>query len=134
MDHKIPQTLKVPILNTNNTISSLGKNSPVATVFPAGKCEQIQEIKWSEVTHEPDLLKNPKLLPEIPNATNLQLESDIHNVSKSIPDTVIPKIARKSLQELLDIKYNTVVSKSAADIGRTNLTELDIHTEGPPVA
>ena len=47
MDHKIPRTLKVSILNTNNTISSLAKNSPIATLVPASKCEQVQEIKWS---------------------------------------------------------------------------------------
>ena len=34
MDHKIPQTLKIPILNT---VSNLGKNSPVATLVPAGR-------------------------------------------------------------------------------------------------
>ena len=31
MDHKTPRILKVPIFNTNNTISSLGKNLPIAT-------------------------------------------------------------------------------------------------------
>ena len=45
MDHKMPKTLKIPILNTNNTIFNLGKNSPVATLVPAGKCKQIQEVE-----------------------------------------------------------------------------------------
>ena len=109
MDHKMPRTLKVPILNTNNTISSLAKNSPIVTLVPAGKCKQIQEIKWSvlqyakqvatlEVTQEPetlDLLQKAQLLPEIPGTTNLQLKPDTPNVSKSIPDADIPEIARK---------------------------------------
>ena len=47
IDHKMPRTLKVPILNTNNTISISAKNSPIVTLVPAGKCKQIQEIKWS---------------------------------------------------------------------------------------
>ena len=47
VDHKMPRTLKVPILNTNNTISSSVKNSTIATLVLAGKCEQVQEIKWS---------------------------------------------------------------------------------------
>ena len=38
------------------------------------------------------------------------------------------------MQHLLEAKYNTIVSKSATDIGRTNLIELDILTEGPPIA
>ena len=53
--------------------------------------------------------------------TNLQLEPDIPNASKSIPDADIPEIARKQLQELLDVKCNSIISKSAADVGRTNL-------------
>ena len=116
--------LKVPILNTNDTISSLGKNSLVVTLVPAGKCEQVQEIKWSvlqdtkraaflEVTQEPEmtgLLQKAELLPEIPGTTNLQLEPDTPNVFKSIPNADIPEIARKRLKELLDAKYNTIVS------------------------
>ena len=47
MANKMPRTFKVPILNTDNTISSLAKNSPIVTLVPAGKCGQIQEIKWS---------------------------------------------------------------------------------------
>ena len=62
------------------------------------------------------------------------MEPGIPNVSKSIPDADIPKIVKKQLQELLDVKYNSIVSKSATGIDRTNLIELDIPTEGPPVA
>ena len=87
-----------------------------------------------EVTQEPCLPQNPKLLPEIPHATNLQLEPDTNNISNSIPDANIPEVVRKRLQQLLDVKYNSIISKSTADIGRTNLIELDIPTEGPPVA
>ena len=39
MDHKMSQTLQIPTLNTNNTISNFGKNSPVATLVPVGKCK-----------------------------------------------------------------------------------------------
>ena len=76
-------------------------------LVPVGKCEQIQEFKWSDVTQEPDLLKNPKLLPDIPSATIFQLEPNTHNVSKSIADAVIPEIARKRLHKPLDIKYHS---------------------------
>ena len=54
-------------------------------------------------------------------------------ISKSIPDANILEVARKRLQQLLDVKYNSIVFKSAADISRTNLIELHIPTEGPPV-
>ena len=89
-------------------------------------------VEWSEVTQEQVLPKNPKLLPKIPSATNLQLYTN--DVVKSIPDAVTPEVARKGLQQLLDSKYNNIVSKSAADIGRTKLIEVDIPTEGLAVA
>ena len=73
-------------------------------------------------------------MPEIPDTANLQLECNTNNIPKSIPDADVLEIARMRLQQLLDIKYNSIVSKSAADISRTNLIELDIPTEGPPVA
>ena len=134
MDHKMTRTLKVPILNTNNTISSLVKNSPTVTVVPPGKCEQVQGIKWSvlqdtewasilEATQEPEmtgLLQKAELLPDIPGTSNLQLGPDTPNVSKSIPNANITEVARKQLQELLDVKYNIIVSKSDVDISRTN--------------
>ena len=43
-------------------------------------------------------------------------------------------MALNELQHLLEARYSTNVSKSATDIGRTNLIELDIPTEGPPIA
>ena len=56
------------------------------------------------------------------------------NTSRSIPDADIPQKARNRLKELLNTKYTSIVSKSATGIGRTNLIELDIPTEGPPKA
>ena len=56
------------------------------------------------------------------------------NTTRSIPDADIPQEARNRLMELFDAKYTSIVSKSAVDIGKTNLTELDILTEGPLIA
>ena len=38
------------------------------------------------------------------------------------------------LQELLDQKYTNIISPTTVDIGRTNLIEMDIPTEGPLIA
>ena len=74
------------------------------------------------------------LLPEMPQ-TNLQLEADKpKQLEISIPGAEVPKKALFKLQHLLEAKYSTSISKSATDIGRTNLIELDIPTEGPPIA
>ena len=45
----------------------------------------------------------------------------------------IPDKARAQLQERLDRKYINTISQTTRDIGRTNLIELDIPTEGPPI-
>ena len=47
---------------------------------------------------------------------------------------IIPEEARVKLHDLLDRKYIHIVSQNVMDIGRTNLIELDIPTEGPPIA
>ena len=96
----------------------------------AGKCEQVQEIRWTTLQDD----ATPKLLPKIPHNTNLLLDPETNNPSKSIPNAEIPNEARDKLKELLDAKYTNIVSKTAIDIGRTNLIELDIPTEGPPIA
>ena len=96
----------------------------------AGKCEQAQEIRWTTLQDD----TTTKLLPKIPANTNFQLESDNNNLCKSIPDVEIPDKARDKMKELFDIKYVNMMSQTATDIGRTNLIELDITAEGPPIA
>ena len=71
IDHKTLQNLSIPILNTNNSFCSIPKNSPIATLAPAGKCEEVQEVSWSRLQYD-----TAKLLPKIPKNTNLQLEAD----------------------------------------------------------
>ena len=74
------------------------------------------------------------LLPEMPQ-TNLQLEANKPKQPEiSTPNAEVPEKALFELQHLLEAKYRIIVSKSATDIGRTNLIELDIQTKGPPTA
>ena len=74
------------------------------------------------------------LLPQMPQ-TNPQLEADKpSHLEISMPDAEGLEKALKKLQHLLEVKYSTIVSKSATDIGRTNLIKLDIPTEAPPIA
>ena len=101
----------------------------MATLAPAEKCEEIQEVSWNQVQ-----CSNEKLLPEILEDTSLQLEPNTKSPLRSVPDADIPEEARAQLQELLDQKYINIISQTAMDIGRTNLIELDMPTEGPPVA
>ena len=67
--------------------------------------------------------------------TNLQLEANKpKQLDTSTSRAEVPEKALFKLQHLLEAKYSTFVSKSATDIGRTNLIELDIPTEGPSIS
>ena len=101
----------------------------MATLVLAGKCEEIQEVSWNQVQ-----CSNAKLLLEIPESTSLHLKPNTKSPLRSIQDADILEEARAQLQELLDQKYINIVSLTTMDIGRTNLIELDIPTEGPPIA
>ena len=103
VDHKMPQNLNIPILNTNNSFCSIFRNSPIATLAPAGKCEKIQEVSWNQVQ-----CNTARLLPEIPKGTSLQLEPDTKSPLRSIPDADILEETRVQLQELLEGTTSTL--------------------------
>ena len=88
----------------------------------------IQEVGWNQVQ-----CNTAKLLSDILEATSFQLEPDTKSPLRFIPDADIPEEGRVWLQELLDSKYIGTVSQTTTDIGRTNLIELDIPAEGPPI-
>ena len=129
VDHKTPQSINIPILNVNNSSCSIFKGSSIATLTPAGKCEKVQEVSWSRLQCDTE-----KLLPMLPQSTSLHLEPDPKSLSRLIPDTDIPEEARVKLQDLLYGKYIHIMSQNVTDIGRTNLIELEIPTEGPPIS
>ena len=92
------------------------------------KCEEIQEVSWNW-----EQCSNAKILPEILEGTSLQFEPNTKFPLQSIPDKDIPEEARVQLQEFLDQKYINIISQTTTDIGRTNLIELYIPTEGLPI-
>ena len=128
VDHKTPQHLNIPVLYANIVSCSIGKNMPTASMYPLGKCEEVQEVSWSRLQCD-----TSKLLPQILQNTRLQQEPDTTGLASSIPDVDIPDDARTKLQELLDKKYLQIILQNAMDIGRTNFIELDIPTEGSPI-
>ena len=102
---------------------------PIASLQSVGKCEEVQEVSWSSLCCD-----TSKLLPQILQNTSVQLKPDTNSFASSIPDADIPEEVRMKLQELLDTKYPQIILQNATDIDRTNLIELDIPTEGPPIA
>ena len=66
---------------------------------------------------------------------NLQIEADKKDYDRiKMPEADVPDEAKRKLNTLLEGKYSDIVSKLATGIGRTNLIELDIPTEGPCVS
>ena len=66
---------------------------------------------------------------------NLQIEADKKDYERiKMPEADVTDEAKRKLNTLLEEKYSDTVSKLATDIGRTNLIELDIPTEGPCVS
>ena len=49
VNHKTPQNLNILIFNTNNCFCSISRNSAIATLVLAGKCEKIQEVSLNQV-------------------------------------------------------------------------------------
>ena len=102
---------------------------PIATLMLMGRCEEVQQVSWTKIQGIA-----ARLLPKIPNNTSLQLEPDTNHSSRSISDAYIPDEARDKLKDIHIITCANVMSQTATDIRRTNLIELHIPTEGPPIA
>ena len=129
VDHKTPQYLNIPVLNANNVPCSIGKNMPIVSMHPVGMCEEVQEVSWNSLQCD-----TSKPLPQIPHNTRLQLEPDSKGLPRPIPDVDIPEEATMKFRDLLERKYLNIISQDMMDIGRTNLIELNIPTEGLPIA
>ena len=134
-DNKGPCELKVSILNTNNNIANITKNMALVSLRLAEKVNSICNLNWEMLLQTKqwaveEVLDQQQtqdqvhdLLLEMPQ-TNLQLEADKpEQLVISTPDAEVPKNALLGLQHLLEAKYSSIVSKSAKDIGRTNLIE-----------
>ena len=70
-----------------------------------------------------------------PDSSSFQTHA--HNSNKSpiqLQDANVPLEIQQKLNTMLTSKFTGIISKSAADFGRTNLIEMDLPTTGPPVS
>ena len=49
VNHKAPQHLNIPVLNTNNVPCNIGKNMSIVSMHPVGKCEEVQVVSWNSL-------------------------------------------------------------------------------------
>ena len=145
-DHKMPLELKIPLLTTNKRDACITKNTAIMTLQATNKVQDIFCLEWRkwddtqepvvpEASHLEETKQSHKsLLPPVPEAS-LQIEADKKDHQRvKMLEAYVPEEAKEKLSMLLKGKYNDIVSKSATDIGRTKLIELDIPTEGPCVS
>ena len=69
------------------------------------------------------------MLPEL----SFQLDHNISKHSIVLEDAHILQEAKNRLSSLLEVEYNSIISKSPMDVRRTNLFQIDNPTVGPPV-
>ena len=98
-DHKIPQELKILILNTNNNVTNITKSTAIVSLRSTERADNIFSLDWKTllqtrklaVEEVLDQQETPEqahnLLHQMPQ-TNLQLEADKPNHPEiSMPDT-----------------------------------------------
>ena len=49
VNHKTPQYLNIPVLNTNNVSCSISKNMSIVSMHPVVTCEEAQEVSWNNL-------------------------------------------------------------------------------------
>ena len=79
--------------------------------------------------------QNSNELPIIPPQSTFQSEPSNHNrQSVILEDAQVPHEAPYKLSSLLQNKFDSIVTNSTTDVGRTNLFYIAIPTTGPPIA
>ena len=76
----------------------------------------------------------PIELAYMPTESIFQPEHSNTKHSIVLEDAHIPQDTKEGLASLLKGEFNSVISKSAMDVGKTNLFQMDTPTAGLPVA
>ena len=117
-DNKVPHKLKILVLNTNNNIASITKNTALVSLRLAENVDSIFRLDWNillqtrqlaveEVLDQQETQEQAHahyLIPEMLQ-TDLQLEADKPKHPEiSTPNAEVPKKALLKLQHLLETK------------------------------
>ena len=141
IQHKQPQEMLVPLLNTVNTAVKLPKNTVFGSITKVYNAEYVQNIcsPQSDNDKAHDISQTAPeakpLLPVFLDSSSFQTQA--HNNNKSpiqLQDPNVPLEIQHRLNTMLTSKFTGIISKSPIDFGRTNLIEMDLPTTGPPVS
>ena len=111
------------------------KSSILGQLNPLNKddCE-INEITWSKLDSYTKTFNNSMLL-SIPNKSLFQPNPNNRHQQPILQhDANVPQEARNCLNAMLKNNFQSIVSKSSTDIGRTKLFVMDMPRKRPPIA
>ena len=141
IQHKQPQEILIPILNTMNSVVKLQKNTVIGSITKLDNAEYLQHICSPQANYNKahdnshPLLEAKPLLPVFPDSSSFQTHA--HNSNKlpiQLQDANVPLEIQHKLNTMPTSKFTGIISKYPADFGRTNLIEMDLPTTGPPVS
>ena len=137
MEHKIdkyPKLLKIPLPNTEHNTSHIPRITIIGNVQPID-VEDLEVINISWTTHgTADTTNSPMQLPCMPPESGFQPEHNNMRHTVVLQDNHIRQKVTDGLSSLLEGEYNSIISKSPTDVGRTNLFQMNIPTAGLPIA
>ena len=134
IDHNYHKLLRILIFNIENNTLQIPRKTVIGKLKPIDVTDsEVSNISWT--TDGTTTMNKPTGLPCMPSELSFQLEHNINKHSIVLEDAHILQEAKDGLlSSLLEGEYNRIISKSPADLGRTNLFQMDDPSTGPPVA
>ena len=143
LNHKHPRKLLIPLLNISHNEVKIPKNTILGSISSITDVDTIQEVLWQKIQDtEKKAVRNTaqdpqihKLLPVFPENSNFQMHAnDSSKPVVMLQGAEIPQAARDNLNHMVNNQFACIICSSSADLGRTNLVEMDLPTTGLPVA
>ena len=126
--HKYPKLPFILLLNMEQRTVQIWRKTVIGKLHPVDIIySDINNISWT--TDSTTKTNKPVELPCLPPESSFQPEHNINRHSIVLEDAHIPQEAKDGLSSLLEGEYN-IISKSPKHVGRTNLFQMDISTEG----
>ena len=126
------------ILNTSTYIVKLPKNTALGSIIEVDASNTIYSICSLHQYHgkaSDEKAYSRPLLPAFSDCCSFTTHA--HDNSKSpiqLQEADVPIKTQQQLHSMLASKFSNIISKSPADVGHTNLVEMDLPTIGPPVS
>ena len=129
-DHKYPKLLKIPLLNIEHETGYILTKTIIGNLQPIEmEGLKVCNISWT-IDGTADTASSPTEFPSMPPESSLQPEHNNTKHSIVLQNAYIAQDAKDGLSSLLEGEYNSIISKSPMDVGRTNLFQMDIPTMG----